>query len=111
MEKREKSSDDIESKRECFALEKEENRTRCAYALNRCPPPPPRITACKNSKNRFPYSTGSTGLILCCKGRIVPSQSPTRKRTRWKEHVLDHPSALYTRPHPTSKSSTVSRYR
>lgn len=39
----------------------------CYSALNRAPPPPPRMIAFIKAKNRSPYSFGGTGLILCWK--------------------------------------------
>jgi hypothetical protein len=36
-------------------------------ALNRAPPPPPRMIARINARKRSAYSAGGTGLILCYK--------------------------------------------
>jgi len=46
-------------------MESRQKRGGSYSALNRSPPPPPRMIAFMNAKNRSAYSTGGTGLILC----------------------------------------------
>lgn len=52
----------------------------------RSPPPPPRMIAFMNEKNRFEYSIGGTGLILCYKAhkhcQCTAPQHATRRTTR-----------------------------